>query len=408
MTKYGKFPWVDRFPASRVPDYSRQRGSIRTDIAIVGGGLTGCVTAHALAAAGLKVAVVEAERVGRGHTAASLGLIAGDPGVSFLETEKAIGRRAARHAFRSWRRAALDAAVLLRRLDVKCHLDARLALTVAFTPEQGEWLKREQNARRHAGLDAPLLPSRAITSEIAIDAAAAMRDAHAAALDPYRACLGIAAAAAEGGAQIYERTPVKRIEFGRKTVDVFTSSGTIRADRVVVATGVPTALFGSLARHFWFRRTYFTLTDAIPSRVRQQLGRRSALIRDMAQPSHLLRWLDDERLMVAGADAPSVPDRQRAKAVVQRTGQLMYELSTLYPAISGLPPAYGWDAAYARTADGLPYIGPHRNFPRHLFAFGDASRTLAGAFLASRILMRHLIGDVDPADAAFAFTRHGR
>ena len=34
--------------------------------------------------------------------------------------------------------------------------------------------------------------------------------------------------------------------------------------------------------------------------------------------------------------------------------------------------AFGWDARYARTADGLPVIGPHRNYPFHLFAFGDA------------------------------------
>jgi glycine/D-amino acid oxidase-like deaminating enzyme len=104
----------------------------------------------------------------------------------------------------------------------------------------------------------------------------------------------------------------------------------------------------------------------------------------------------------------AVPDRQRAKVVVQRTGQLMYELSTLYPAVSGVPPAYGWDAAYARTSDGLPYIGPHRNFPRHLFAFGDASPSVTGAYLASRILLRHVLGEADAADKFFEFTRHGR
>ena len=111
--------------------------------------------------------------------------------------------------------------------------------------------------------------------------------------------------------------------------------------------------------------------------------------------------------MVAGADAPAAPERQRSKIVVQRTGQLMYELSTLYPAISGIPPAYGWDARYARTSDGLPCIGPHRNFPRHLFAFGDASQSVTGAYLASRILLRHVLDEADPAGRLFEFTRHG-
>ena len=38
----------------------------------------------------------------------------------------------------------------------------------------------------------------------------------------------------------------------------------------------------------------------------------------------------------------------------------------LYPDISGIMPAYGWEAPYALTGEGLPYIGPHRFFPRHL------------------------------------------
>ncbi len=85
----------------------------------------------------------------------------------------------------------------------------------------------------------------------------------------------------------------------------------------------------------------------------------------------------------------------------------MYELSTLYPDISGMLPEYGWDDAYARTSDGLPYIGPHRNFPHHLFAFGDSSHGVTGAYLASRMLLRHHLDEIEPADRHFGFTRHG-
>ena len=57
---------------------------------------------------------------------------------------------------------------------------------------------------------------------------------------------------------------------------------------------------------------------------------------------------------------------------MQRTGQLMYELLMMHPAISGLQPEYGWEMVYGETADGLMYIGPHRNYPRHLFALGSS------------------------------------
>ena len=90
---------------------------------------------------------------------------------------------------------------------------------------------------------------------------------------------------------------------------------------------------------------------------------------------------------------------------MQRTGQLMYELSTIYPDISGILPEYGWEAVYGRTADGLPFIGPHRNFPHHLFAFGDSSHSVTGAYLASRILLRHFLDEPEPADEVFGFLR---
>ena len=405
-TKYGRSPWIDRFPKSRVPSHSRQHGAVETSVVIVGGGLTGCATAYAFAAAGIKVALLETDRIGRGSTGSAAGLIADEPGVPFIEVEQAQGVRAARRAWQAWHRAALDFGALLRRLGVKCDLDPRPGITVAMMPDQMARLKRDQKARRAAGLEAPLLTARAVSAEAAIVSGGGLRSRDSAALDPYRACLGLASAAVERGAEIFERSPVKKITFGRKSVTVKTAGGALRAEQVIVATGVPTPLFKSLARHFWFRSTYLALTERVPAKIRQRLGKPSTVIRDAAAPPHVIRWVDDEQLLVMGADRESPPDRQRDKIIVQRTGQLMYELSTFYPDMSGLLPEYGWDAAYARTSDGLPYIGPHRNFPRHLFAFGDASHSVTGAYLASRMLLRHYLGELDPADDAFGFTRN--
>ena len=60
---------------------------------------------------------------------------------------------------------------------------------------------------------------------------------------------------------------------------------------------------------------------------------------------------------------------------------------------------------YAKTAEGLPYIGSHRNFPHHLFAFGDSSHSLTGSYLASRVLLRSFIDELEPSDKAFEFNR---
>jgi glycine/D-amino acid oxidase-like deaminating enzyme len=405
MTKYGCSPWVDRFPRARVPSYPRLRGPIDTTVVIVGGGLTGCATAYALAARGVKVVVIDADRLGRGSSGSSSGWISDDPGVSFVDLQKTRGLRAAGHAWRTWRRAALDFAALLRRLDVKCHVEARETITVAIPSPHGALLLRELKARRAAGFDASAVAARVLATELALDAGSGVRTRDGATVDPYRACLGLAAAAAERGAALFERSPATRIAFGRRGVEVQTEGGRIRADRVIVATGVPTTLFKPLVRHFWFRTAYLAITEPLPAAVRRRLGRRAAVLRDASDPAHLVRWIDDERLLVAGADQETPPAGRRDKAIVQRTGQLMYELSTLYPEISGVAPAYGCGSAYARAADGLPFLGPHRNYPHHLFAFADASHGVTGAYLASRVLLRHHLGCPEPADHVFGFPR---
>jgi len=362
-------------------------------------------TAYALAAAGVKVVLFEADRIGRGSAGGSGGWIADDPGVPFADVQRALGLRAARRAWQAWRRSALDFTALIRRLGVKCDLEPRPTVTVALTPEQSVRFKRDQKARREAGIDAPSVNARAIAAEIAIQGTGGIRTRDSATLDPYRAAMGIAAAAASRGCSLFERSPVRRITFGRKNAEVHTAGGRIRTRRVVIATGVPTSLFKALARHFWFESTFLALTDRVPAKIRQSLGKRAAVVRDAASPPHIVRWVDDEQLLVMGADSQTPPRQQREKTIVQRTGQLMYELSTLYPDMSGIMPAFGWEAPYVRTEDGLPYIGPHRNFPHHLFAFGGASHSVTSAYLASRILLRHVLDDVDPADEVFGFAR---
>src|SRR4051812_10524512 len=130
-TRYGISPWIDQAPGSRIREYPRLRGEQAADVVIIGGGLTGCATAYACALAGIRAIVIEADRIGRGSAGRSAGLLLPDPGPSFRDVERLHGLRVARSAFESWRRASLDAAALLRRLNIKCDLAAVTPLLVA-------------------------------------------------------------------------------------------------------------------------------------------------------------------------------------------------------------------------------------------------------------------------------------
>jgi glycine/D-amino acid oxidase-like deaminating enzyme len=83
----------------------------------------------------------------------------------------------------------------------------------------------------------------------------------------------------------------------------------------------------------------------------------------------------------------------------------MYELSKRYPAISGLPAAAGWDGPVVRAADGLPWIGPHRNYPFHFFAFALGWHGEGLAMFAARAALRFFRGEPRREDGALGFLR---
>ncbi len=394
-------PWLD---AARAPSYPRFRGGDRTaDVVIIGAGLTGCAIAHASAAAGFDTLVLEASRVGQGSTNRSGGFLSNEPGPSFRDVVAAHGLKNARRVFDAWRRGALDGAAVLRRLGINCQLTPRETLVIARGDEERD-LRREFEARRDAGLDASWQTAKQVNARTKLDAATGMKLREGATLDPYKACLGLAAAAVRAGAVLCEQSPVKKVRFTRKYADVVTAQGTIRTGHVVVATGSATAEFKPLRRHFKRRESYFAMTEPVPGVVRRQLGDPDIVLSDARMPPHRIRWAPGDRLMIGGADQDETPPRTRQAVLVQRTGQLMYQLLTMYPAISGLQPEFGWEVPYGVPADGLMYIGAHRNYPFHHFATGG-SGSLAGAFVASRILLREFQGKAEKADEIFGWNR---
>ncbi|MSO46072.1 MAG: FAD-binding oxidoreductase [Acidobacteria bacterium] len=402
-TRYGSSPWIHELPSSRVPVYPRFRGDRAADVVIIGAGITGCAVAYACAKAGLDTVVLEAERIGRGGTGRGAGLLAPDPGPSFRALAAAHGVRDARRVFEAWRRGAIEGAALLRRLRVKCQLSPRDSILVARGDDE-RTLRREFDARREAGLELAWHNSKQLHGKMKLDAAAGIRARDGFTLDPYRACLGLAAAAASRGAAYFEQSAVHTVRFTRRHADVLAAQGTIRAGAVVVTTGSATAEFKPLGRHFKRRETYFAMTEPVPASLRKQLGDPTVVLCDARLPPHRIRWTSGDRLLVGGADQNETTLKTRPAVLVQRTGQLMYELLRTYPAISGLRPEYGWEAAYGEASDGLMYIGAHRNYPHHLFALGG-SGGVTGAFVASRILLRALQGKVEKPDEVFGWTR---
>ena len=404
-TKYGIPPWLDAVPAKKRPEFPSFRGVITHPVVVAGGGMSGAMTAYACAAAGLKVILVEAERVGLGGAGYATGMLSGEAAESYREVDARHGRRAARAMFGAMESAPRDLAIAVKRLGIKAGLTVAPSLRIIPPNQTDKDLRKEVAARHAAGLIAAFLQPGAVARQTNIQTAGGMRMPEAGFADPYKLTLAFLNAAIKRGARVYERSRVKKITFTRKTATAFLDGGAITTTNLVIAIGEPTGLFKPLKRHLRHEHRYAVMTEPLSAAVRAELGPRAAMLRDTDTLPHHLWFTADNRVIFAGGDQKRQPDRLREKTLVQRTGELMYELTRLYPAISGAQPAYGWDVPLAHPVDGVLYAGPHRNFPFQSFAFGT-SHDPARAFLASRIILRSILGRPEKDDEFFSFARN--
>lgn len=397
--------WLDRVPKARRTVFPRLKGEHTTRVAIVGGGLTGAACAISFAAAGVDAIVLEAGSVGGGGTAGDAGILREGFAGSFHDAVAAHGLRTSRAVWDTMRRGTLDFAAALRRYSIRCDLaPADLATFAVPGSEAARALRRDYEARHDAGIEGSWLSPAAVSRDLALESAGAIRS-RGFVVDPYRACAGLVRAAVTRGAQVFERSAVRRIRASKKHVDVVTESGSVRAEVVILATAAPIQDLRGLRRHLRAEHAYGVLTDALPPQVRRQVGSRGAALEDAREPGRIIRWMKDDRVLVHGGRQPEVAERARDRAVTQRTGQLMYELSLVYPAISGVQPDRSWDGIDYETADGLPFIGPHRNYPRHIFAFGSSRHGAGLSWTAARLALRHFSGEATRADEALGFHR---
>ena len=402
--------WLDRAPR-HVPAFPRLRGDRKTDVAIVGGGITGCACAYALARSGVRVTLVEARHVGRGSTAASTALLMQETDGDFTILAQRYGERVARAIWRASRRAVDGLTGTLRGLDSDLPIAQLPAIYLTTDRREVPELRREARARRRAGIAARWLSPSGLHATTGIRGAGAIMTHGDAQTDPYRACLAFAAAARDLGASLHAHSRVGRIDTSRGRVRLEVDGGSLTASQVIVATGYATPDFTRLLRRFRLYNTYVIATPRLSARVRRAVGLGDVMWWDTNRPYHYARWTPDGRLILGGNDRPnhSVHSHSKRRAFLRERAQtLAADLGALYPALRGVQPEYAWEGLFATTPDGLPYIGSHRLYPNHLFALGYGGNGMTFGFLAAEILTRAIHGRADPHDDLFAFARTRR
>ena len=404
--RHGRPVWLTRARQSRSPRvYPRLRGRGASDVVIVGGGITGALVAATFAREGISVVLVESGCVGCGSTAASSALLLQEPDRGLSDLAARYGAAAGRRIWELGRDAVQDLTRTLHRHRIACDLVARDAIYYATNTHALSELRTEFRLRSSAGFPCEWLSPADVRRATGVATRGAIRTSGNAQFDPYKACVGLMRAARVAGAAIYERSPVMRIVRAGEGVRVHTRHGRIDAARVIIATGFATRHFRPLAGRFRMYRTYVLATRPLNDRERRDVGLGNVMVWDTDRPYHYARWTSDHRLLLGGADRPIRRGQTRSSVFTAATRELRAYFEQLLPTLTDIGIERAWEGVFALTPDSLPFVGPHRKYPGHLFALGYGGNGMTFGSLAARLLLEHWRGEHSSDQRLFRFSR---
>jgi glycine/D-amino acid oxidase-like deaminating enzyme/nitrite reductase/ring-hydroxylating ferredoxin subunit len=378
---------------SEKPLFPALRENLTTDICVIGGGIAGLSTAYILLKEGLRVVVLDRERLGLGETGLTSAHLSFALDEGFRNLERVHGIKGARLAAES-HSAAIDWIEKVQAEEsIACDFQRVDGYLFLSPTESLNVLREEMEACQRAGLDTVGLLNRAPVD--LFDTGPCLRFSKQAQFHPLKYLSGLAQAVLSRGGQIFTHTEVQSLH-GGQPAQVKTSHGdTVTCDAIVVATNVPMnnrfAIHAKLAPF----RSYVV---ALPL---TKFPDSPALLWDTQTPYHYLRFATHPEtgepiLVLGGEDHRTGQDVQPDRHFTRLRNWAMRTLD------GDVRPLAQWSGQIIEPVDGLAYIGRNPGDHANVFiATGDSGHGLTHGTLAGLIIRDLIFSEASPWESLY-------
>jgi gamma-glutamylputrescine oxidase len=372
-------------------------GALRTDVAVVGGGIAGCSAALALAERGYRVVLLEAQRIGWGASGRSGGQAIFGTAAEQAQLEQLVGIDDAR---RIWEISLAGLALLRLRIE-RYQIDCDWVdgwMLAAVKPRHWSELQHWQAdlAQRYGYGSTRLMERAELRATVASERyVGALYDRNGGHLHPLRYTLGLARAATLAGVEIHEASRV--LDFARRDgrIRVRTAAGTLDCAQLVLAGN---AWLGETAaplqRKLMSIGSYVIATEPLGEERARRLIANNAALCDMNWILDYFRCSADHRLLFGGRVNYSLLN---VRAVAPATRARMINA---FPQLRDVRVDYAWGCLLDITLNRAPHFG--RLEPDVYFLQGFSGHGISLAGIAGQLVAEAIAGTAERFDV---FTR---
>ena len=356
------------------------------DICVIGAGYTGLSAALHLAKAGKQVVILEAARVGWGASGRNGGHVGTGQRADQFALEKWYGKETAKELWRLGLEAVDLVESLVKDHGIDCELGrgnihyAAKSSHIGELREEIEHLETAYDYHQLRGVEKADLGSLGSAQGFHY----AMIDEGARHLHPLKYCLGLARAAMAAGVTIYEQSKATGLQAQGDGAVVQTSSGSIRANRVVLAcNGYLEKLYSPIASNIMPINNFIVATEPLTEEIARQINPLNASLSDSLFVINYWKLSEDRRLIFGGGETYS------DKFPSSITDFVRPHLLGVYPELADTRLDFGWGGTLAITRNRMPDMGVKQGVVYYAQGFsghGVPTATMAGKLMALSIL----------------------
>lgn len=349
-----------------IPPREALTGSMKTDVAIIGAGLCGILTAYLLKKKGIDCIVLEADRIGSGQTGRTTAKITSQHGLRYGKLIKAFGEEQAKQYAKANQEAITAFRKIVSDLNIECDFTELPAYL--YTTTDKDVLCEELAAARRLGIDADLTD----IPDLPIKTIAALRFFNQAQFQP----LKFLAALAEK-VKVFEKTKVIEVKEG----EAATEKGSVFANNIVLAVHYP---FIITPGYYFLRmhqeRSYAIALDNAPNIKGMYIG---------IEESGLSYRNSGHHLIIAGGNHRAGENTEGGKYEELRHAAQQY-----FPECTEVA---HWSAQDCMPIDGVPYIGLFsKSTPNLYVGTGFQKWGMSTSMAAARVISEMIIGNEHP------------